>query len=147
MYSSVLFLHSWVRWIALVAVVGTAFAAFRRREATADRWGSIAMMALDTQMLLGLILYLVVSPNMKEILANFGAAMRAPASRFWAVEHITAMFGAVAVAHVGRVLARKARSSDARRARLLICFVIVTMLILAGMPWPARPGGRPLFRL
>src|SRR5436853_5050665 len=119
MYTTVLVIHSWIRWIALVAVVGATFAAFRRQEATADRWGLVAMMALDTQMLIGLILYLVVSPNMREILANFGGAMKDPTARFWAVEHITSMFGAVIAAHVARVLARKARTSDARRARLL----------------------------
>jgi uncharacterized membrane protein YfcA len=57
------------------------------------------------------------------------------------------MLGAIVVAHIGRVLARKARTADAKRARLLICFGVATVLILAGMPWPGRPGGRPLFRL
>src|SRR5262249_7242834 len=146
MYTTVLILHSWIRWFALVAVVGTTFAALRRQGAAADRWGLFAMMALDLQMLLGLILYLAVSPNMQEILAHFGAAMKDPVARFWAVEHIRAMMGAVIIAHVGRVLARKASTADAHRNRLLICFGIATILVLAGMPWPGRPGGRPLFR-
>jgi heme A synthase len=104
-------------------------------------------MALDIQMLLGLVLYLGVSPNMKEILAHFGDAMKDPATRFWAVEHITAMFAAVVVAHVGRVLARKARTPASKRTRLLVCFALATILMLAGMPWPGRPGGRVLFRV
>ena len=29
---------------------------------------------------------------------------------------------------------------------LLVCFGLATVLIFAGMPWPGRPGGRPLFR-
>src|SRR5438309_10315914 len=110
MYSVVLALHSWIRWIALVATVGVTFAALRGQVRTdgsvADRWGMFAMMALDIQLLLGLVLYLVVSPNMRPILENFGASMKDPAARFWAVEHIAAMFGAIALAHVGRVLAR-----------------------------------------
>ena len=48
---------------------------------------------------------------------------------------------------VGRVLARKARSVDAKRFRLLVCFGLATLLMIAGMPWPGRPGGRPLFRM
>jgi len=146
MYSVALFLHSWNRWIALIAVVGTVLAAFRRKEAVAERWGSIAMMSLDLQMLIGLLLYFVISPNMREILANFGASMKEPAARFWAVEHITPMIGAIAAAHVGRVLARKAKSADQRRLRLLVCFGVAFVLIMVGMPWPGRPGGRELFR-
>src|SRR5262245_42491800 len=112
MYSIVLTIHSWIRWIALVAVVGTVLAAQRRRESSAERWSLVAMATLDLQMLLGLILYLVVSPNMQAILANFGGAMTDPTARFWAVEHIASMFAAVIAAHVGRVLARKAKTSD-----------------------------------
>jgi hypothetical protein len=150
MYSTVLALHSWIRWIALVAAVGTTLAALRGKvegpTSLADRWGMIAMMVLDTQLLLGLLLYFVVSPNMKAILDNFGGAMKDPALRFWAVEHTTTMFAAIAMAHVGRVLARKATSTASKRTKLLICFGLTTILILVGMPWPGRPGGRPLFR-
>lgn len=150
MYETVLALHSWVRWIALIATVGTALAALRGKVAgprsLADRWGMIAMMMLDTQLLLGLLLYFVLSPNMKAILDNFGGAMKDPGLRFWAVEHTTAMFGAIALAHVGRVLARKATTDASKRTRLLVCFGLATLLIIVGMPWPGRPGGRPLFR-
>jgi heme A synthase len=146
MYTIVLFLHSWIRWIALIAAVGTTLAAIRRRDAVAERWSMFAVTSLDLQMLLGLIMYLGVSPNMREILAHFGDSMRDPVARFWAVEHITAMFAAVAAAHVGRVLARKARTPDAKRRRVLVCFGVATVLMLVGIPWPNRPGGRPYFR-
>ena len=110
MYTIVLAIHSWVRWLALVAGIGATLAAFMGRvqsdNSPADRWGLFLMMALDIQMLLGLVLYLAVSPNMAPILENFGAAMKDPALRFWAVEHISTMFIAVILAHVGRVLAR-----------------------------------------
>ena len=150
MYTTLLVLHSWIRWIALIAVVGTALAAIRGKvsgsDSLADRWGMVAMMALDIQLLLGLLLYFVVSPNMRAILDNFGGAMKDPGLRFWAVEHAASMFLAIALAHVGRVLARKAPTPAAKRTRLLICFGAATVLIFLGMPWPGRPGGRVLFR-
>ena len=150
MYSLILVLHSWLRWVALVTGFGATLAAIMGRvegkDSPADRWGLFLMMALDFQMLLGLLLYLVLSPNMKAILNNFGEAMRRPDTRFWAVEHITTMFLAVVIAHVGRVLARKARTPASKRMRLIVCFTLATILMLAGMPWPGRPGGRELFR-
>ena len=151
MYESLLAVHSWIRWLALVASFGTLLAVLRGKvdgsTSLADRWGMIAVSALDIQLLLGLILYLAVSPNMKEILAHFGDAMKDPGLRFYAVEHISSMFLAVVLAHVGRVLARKATSSASKRTKLLVCFGLSTLLMLVGMPWPGRPGGRPLFRL
>lgn len=151
MYTIVLILHSWLRWFALIAVFGVLLAAIRGKvqgeQSIADRWGMFAMMALDLQMLLGLLLYLVVSPNMAEIRAHFGEAMRTPQLRFWAVEHLTAMLVAVVVAHVGRVLARKARTTDAKRRRLLACFGVAAVTMLLGTPWPGMPAGRPLFRI
>jgi len=152
MYSLILLLHSWIRWVALVAAVGATLNAVMGRvrsdaNSPADRWALIAMATLDLQMLLGLLLYLVVSPNMAEIRAHFGEAMQNPQLRFWAVEHITAMFVAVVLAHVGRVLARKAVTIEAKRRRLTIAFGLATIVMILGTPWPGTPAGRPLFRV
>src|SRR4029077_2993408 len=75
-----------------------------------------------------------------------GAAMKDPVARFWAVEHITSMMLAVILAHVGRVLGRKAATPDSRRMKLFICFGIATVLMLLAIPWPGMSAGRPLFR-
>lgn len=151
MYTLLLILHSWIRWVALVGGVGATLAAVTGRvdseESAADRWALVLMIALDVQMLLGLLLYLVVSPNMAEIRGHFGEAMQNPTLRFWAVEHVTMMVIAVVLAHVGRVLARKARTPQAKRTRLLICCGLATFLMFAGIPWPGMRAGRPLFRV
>ena len=151
MYSTVLLIHSWVRWLAIVAAMGATLAVVRGKvegdRSIADRWGMLLVTALDVQLLLGLLLYLVVSPNMAEIRAHFGEAMRISQLRFWAVEHLTAMLVAVVLAHVGRVLGRKARTPGAKRARLMACYGVATLLILIGTPWPGLVYGRPLFRL
>ena len=51
MYTTVLTIHSWIRWITLVAGVGATMAAIRGKvegaTSLADRWGLAAMMALD----------------------------------------------------------------------------------------------------
>ena len=97
-------------------------------------------------MLLGLALYFFVSPNMAEIRAHFGESMKDPVARFWAVEHITTMFGAVIAAHIGRVLGRRTADPNARRMKLFICYGIATVLMILAVPWPGMRAGRPLFR-
>ena len=152
MYTTILMLHSWLRWVALLAGVAATIAALRDSTAPpatgrADRWGLILLITLDTQLLLGLLMYLVVSPNMAAIRENFGASMKDPVARFWAVEHITMMMGAVILTHVGRVLARKSATADSKKMKLIICFGMATALMLLGTPWPGMKAGRPLFRM
>jgi hypothetical protein len=146
MYNFVLFLHSWLRWIALAAGIGATAAVAIRPGAGSERSGLLFMISMDLQMLLGLLLYAFLSPTTAAIFTDFGAAMKDPVARFWAVEHITMMVAAVILAHVGRVLGRKAATPGARRTRQLICFGLSTVLMIAGTPWPGTRAGRPLFR-
>ncbi len=152
MYTTTLTLHSWLRWAALLAGVAATLAALTDRgtatsSARADRSALVLMVALDLQMLLGLLLYLVLSPFTKIALQDFGAAMHNPLLRFWAVEHASMMFLAVILAHVGRVLARTASTPAARRTRRLVFVGLATVAMFAAIPWPGMANGRPLIRL
>lgn len=150
MYTLVLIFHSWVRWVALVAGIGATLAAINdpgvTTNARADRWGLVLMIALDIQMLVGLLLYVVLSPFTTEAMQDLAAAMRNPQLRFWAVDHVSTMFLAVILVHVGRVLARKAPTPKSKQLRLGACFAFATMAMLFAMPWPGLPNGRPLLR-
>jgi hypothetical protein len=148
LYTIVLIFHSWLRWVALAAGVGATLSAIADRSGgRAGGWGLALTAALDLQMLIGLLLYLVLSPFTAEALRDFSAAMKNPGLRFLAVEHITMMFAAVILAHLGRVLARKASTPAAKRTRLIVCFGLATILMIAGIPWPGMANGRPLFRV
>ncbi len=152
MYTFVLGLHSWLRWLALIAGILATFAAFSDRGESGrgrrtEMWGLAFMMLLDIQLLLGLLLYFVLSPFTREAMNDFGAAMRSSGLRFFAVEHVTLMLAAVLMVHVGRMLARKAITSSSKRGRLLLCFALATLLMIIGIPWPGMPAGRPLFRI
>jgi hypothetical protein len=151
MYELVLTLHSWIRWVAILAGIIATLTVLTStpRSASADRsetWGLILMIALDLQLLLGLLLYLALSPISRSIFEDFGAAMRDPVARFWAVEHVSIMLLAVVLGHVGRVLGRKAATPAARRTRLLICYGLATVLMIVGTPWPGMRAGRELLR-
>jgi hypothetical protein len=149
MYSLVLILHSWLRWIAIAAGVGATAAAASGPpgRSGSERPGLLFMISMDLQMLLGLLLYAFLSPNTAAVFKDFGAAMKDPVARFWAVEHVTMMLAAVVLAHVGRVLGRKASTPGKKRTRLLISFGLSTLLMIAGTPWPGMRAGRPLFRV
>ena len=147
MYSLVLALHSWLRWVAIAGGVGATAAATSPGSDGSEKTGLLFMIALDLQVVLGIVLYAFLSPNTAAIMKDFGAAMRDPVARFWAVEHVTMMVAAASFAHLGRVLARKAATPVAKRTRLLVCFALSTVLMIAGTPWPGMPAGRPLFRI
>ncbi len=72
--------------------------------------------------------------------------MKDPIIRFWAVEHVFGMLVGVALAHIGRSRVHKT-SDDVRRHRLVaIFFTLALVAILASIPWPSLPHGRPLLR-
>jgi hypothetical protein len=151
MYTLVLALHSWVRWAVVISGLVATASTFMSRPAgqpdPADKWGLIFMITLDLQLLLGVLLYFALSPTTAAIMNDFGAAMKDPVARFWAVEHEVAMLVAVILAHVGRILARKAATPSSKRMRLMVAFTISMLLILSRTPWPGMTAGRPLFRL
>jgi hypothetical protein len=151
-YTTVLLLHSWVRWIVILAgllAVGRAYVGWlggKPWTRADDRVSSIFARVLDVQFLLGLLLYLVLSPITWAAFRDFGGAMANRALRFWAVEHIFGMFIGVALAHGGVARLRKL-SPEARRHRVAAVFFTLAMLaILASIPWPGSPAGRPLIR-
>ena len=152
MYATVLTLHSWLRWAALALGAGAIVRAFlRRRDASErspkSRWDTFFMLALDLQVLLGLVLYFGLSPFTREAMSNLGEAAGNPLLRFWAIEHAGAMLGAAIAVRVGRVLAMSAGTPMARQRHRLIWFGIAELIMVAGTPWPGLSRGRPLFRL
>lgn len=146
MYSVVLFVHSWLRWVALVAGAGAVVTLARNDLSRAERWGLVLLITVDVQLLLGLTLYFALSPFTTAALKNMSAAMANPPLRFFAVDHAATMILAVVAVHVGRVLGRKAILPSTKRRRLLAAFTVALLLMLVGIPWPGLPSGRPLFR-
>jgi len=101
---------------------------------------------LNLQVLLGIVLY-ATSPVTKAAMANFGAAMKDPYLRFFAVEHPTAMLLAAIIAQVGYSRAKRAESDRARFLNSAITYTIAAVLIVLSIPWPLAflKYARPLF--
>ena len=141
MHDLVLVLHSWVRWAVIVlGVLATAAAITSRPGDGGSRTGMFFTIALDVQFLLGLILLLTTNA-----FGNMGETMRDSTARFYAVEHPTIMIVAIALAHMGRVLARKAKTPAAARTRTIVFFALSVILLLFGgkkLPEFARSLGK-----
>jgi hypothetical protein len=150
-YPTLLTIHSWLRWAALLLGVFATVNAFRYCSDAAgrprgQRWDWLFMLVVDLQALFGLLLYFGYSPFTREAIGNLGLAMRDPGLRFWAITHVGTMVIALVAVRAGRVFAIGEGTSRARRHGRFICFAIAVAAMVAGVPWPGLANGRPLFR-
>jgi hypothetical protein len=151
-YAAILSIHSWLRWATLLLAIGATLNALRRdpdltQSMPGRHWDTLFMMALDFQVLFGLLLYFGLSPLTMQAFKDFSGAMQNSGLRFWTLDHIGWMVAATVLVRVGRVLAIGAKTYGARRKWRLLFFALTTLAILAGIPWPGLENGRPLFRL
>ena len=146
MYTPLLTLHSWIRWIALLVVVFVLVRSVRAlagdgRWTPADtKWLKGAAHAMTLQFLLGIFLF-AVSPYIRNLMGDMATTMRDRTSRFFVVEHAAIMFLALASIHVGVLMTRGATTDRARHVRVAVCVGIALALAAYGIPWD-----RPLLR-
>ena len=140
MYSAILNVHSLYRWLVLLLAIGVT-AQMALRWAASKPWTEAARraavfltVALDIQLLIGLILY-GVSPVARQAMASMAVAMAEPKVRFLVVEHPVVMLLAVVLAHVGSVAARRAATDRAKFGRAAVFFGCSLGLLLWGIPW------------
>jgi hypothetical protein len=104
-----------------------------------DRVLSLVMViVLDTQLLLGLLLYFGLSPVAAAARANIGAAMGDATLRFVLVEHTFAMLVALVAAHVGHRVSKTSANDAARHRAGMLGASVALVLVCAGIPWAFR---------
>jgi hypothetical protein len=149
LYAIFLPLHSILRWVVVITAllaVGRALMGWlgKRPWTGLDRkaglWFTIAM---DSQVLVGLILYFFLSPLTTLAMRNFGGAMSDATLRYFAVEHLTMMIIAVVLVHIGSARSKKAGSDNAKHRNAAIWFGLALLVMLAAIPWPFMPIARP----
>ena len=143
MYATLLSVHNLLRWAVLLgglyAITKSILGIMHKRDFTKQENLSHALFVgfCHLQLLLGLILYFI-SPVVDQALANgMGAAMKDPASRFVAVEHISTMIIAIVLIQVGRTLSKKQTEAMAKHKKAVVFFSIGLILILSRIPWKA----------
>jgi hypothetical protein len=147
LYPHLLAFHGLLRWIVLAAAVAAIFVAFSGWSGTKPagtnlrRFSIIFVIAMDIELLVGLLLFFGASPITRAALANLSEAMKQQESRFFTVEHTVLMLLAVICAHLGAALARKGRSDLMKYRGAAIAYTVSLLLMLGGIPW-----WRPLLR-
>lgn len=140
-YNIFLYLHSWIRWIILILgiiAIVKAYAGWLGNKPYTKGDNAISgafMGTLHLNLLIGLVLYVFLSPIVQTAFQDFGAAMRNSEVRFWAVEHILMNVIAVIVATVGRSKAKKAVDAVRKHKLTAIFYTIAFILLLSRIPW------------
>lgn len=141
MYIGFLHLHDTLRWLLLLGIV-IILVKYLTGWLGAKPWtkgdnilGIVFTSIMDLQFLTGIVLYFFLSPVTKQAFADFGAAMKDSDLRFYAVEHITMMFVAIILVHIGRAKSKKSKTDVAKFKTAFIYFLIATVIIIAAIPW------------
>jgi hypothetical protein len=131
MYQGILYLHSIVRYFILimliVVIVQSLLGIVNKKQygAVDNRLGLFLFILTHTQLLIGIILYFV-SPAVQ----FSGAAMKEASTRYWLVEHNTAMIIAIVLISVARISSKKMNSDADKHKRMFILNTIALAIIL-----------------
>jgi hypothetical protein len=149
LYSILLHVHSIGRWILLlllvIAIFNSLIAGKRPYIKSDARTGLFLTIVADIMLLVGLALWYFGPKGYQLIVAAGGMAnaMKDPVTRFYGVEHITAMIIAIVLIHIGKAQGKKLITDRAKHRRTVIFYTIALIIILLSIPWPFRdiPGG------
>lgn len=146
MYEFFIILHNLVRWLVLASALWVVLVSLRglqtKRYQRSDRTaGQVFVAAMDTMLLLGLIL-LFISPIVRAAYTDLGAAMAQRELRFFGLEHVTLMIVAVVLAHIGSTRVKQASEELNKHRQALLWYGASLLLVLLAIPW-----WRPLLRI
>ncbi len=141
MYEIVLAIHNILRWVVVIAgvymIIVSITGLLRNRDyGSIERIGTIIYTSsLDLQLLLGLLLYIFLSPLTKTAFSNFSDAMSNPDLRFFAIEHIALMVIAIIAAHIGSSRIKKSTGNLNKHRTGLLWIGISLLIVLLSIPW------------
>lgn len=152
MYSTLLFLHSALRWVfvvLLVAALARTYWGMLRCVGfqKMDRWLQIsAASAGHSQLLVGMILYFH-SPFVEYFWMDPAVSDSNTQFLFFSVIHVVGMMLAMMMMSIGVALSKRATSHQQKFRAVALYWSIALLLILLLIPWPFSPWAyRPLWR-
>jgi FtsH-binding integral membrane protein len=143
--NAILHAHSGLRWIVfilmLVTIIDSAIRMYRPFKESERKLALFSLIALHTQFLIGIILY-IFSPTMRAIFSGHPEDMMGnPIYRFWILEHPLMMLIAVILVTVGYSRAKHQSEHWAKHRMTFFYYLAAFILILLSIPWPFREVG------
>jgi hypothetical protein len=141
MYRVVLTLHSYWRWVAIIAgfaAIGAPAWGVARGlpwENVPKRLGQLFGIAVDVQFLLGAALYLLFSPMTTVALSVADGLPPGSDLRFFGVYHGLVMTAVFIDVHVSAVFIRRASTEQAKYGRSMILYGQTLLIMLCAIPW------------
>lgn len=152
MYSTILTIHSLVRWFVLAGLVFALYRSYsglilkRTFSLFDNRTRHWVATVAHIQLVIGIWLYFV-SPIIRYFLNNFGETVSQRAYRFYGMEHSLMMLVAVIFITIGSSSAKRKKLDRLKFKTMAIWFTIALIIILINIPWPFSPmGSRPWLR-
>ncbi|MFB6453895.1 hypothetical protein ACE38W_01390 [Chitinophaga sp. Hz27] len=152
MYSALVFLHSYIRWMVVLSIAYAIFRAARgyylRRPFTATdnavrHWTSTIA---HIQLIAGMTVY-TQSPVVKYFWQNKSTAVADFSVTFYALLHLILMILAITILTIGSAMAKRKATGHEKFKTMLIWFSIAFIIIFLAVPWPFSPlSSRPLLR-
>ncbi|MFT3948927.1 MAG: hypothetical protein QM763_18325 [Agriterribacter sp.] len=152
MYSTLLSLHSLVRWLVLASLLFAIFRAyngwlskkvFSKFDNSVRHWTATIA---HIQIAIGLLLYFV-SPIIDYFLHNYNEAVHQREIRFFGMEHSLMMLTAIVIITIGSAKAKRKPTDTEKFKTMAIWFSIALLIILAMIPWTFSPlASRPYYR-
>lgn len=153
MYSTLLPLHSILRWLLVAglaysiarSVIGlVAKRPYSRLDSTVR---SVTSAVSHVQLIIGFVLYFK-SPIVSYFRANGSVSLRYMDIAFFGVYHISLMLIAILMITIGAAKAKRANSDYDKHRQIFWWFGTAVVLILMAIPWPFSPYvARPYLRI
>ncbi len=152
MYPTLLFLHNYMRWLVLLALIVAIIIAvkglrenkkFSRSDNLIRHWSATL---LHIQLIIGVLLY-IKGPTAIFFWKNLNRVGNSWELLFFGVGHIFFMLVAIVLVTIGSAKAKRKVIDKDKYKTILIWYLIALIVILIAIPWPFSPlASRPYFR-
>jgi len=152
MYQALIFYHSIVRWLVLIALLYAVYRAYRgyrgsrpftRTDNAVRHW---AATVAHIQLVIGMLLY-IRSPIVQYFWKHFDEAKKNPDTLFFGTIHILLMLTAIAIITAGSGLTKRRPAGRGQFRTMLAWYSLALLIILLAIPWPFSPlAHRPYLR-
>jgi len=146
LYTALQHAHSGLRWVVLGLLLAAILKAFgKRRGGTVypgkEKLALFAMISVHIQLILGLVLYLWLSPKV----SFEPGVMKSAVTRFYTVEHLVGMILGIALVTIGYSRAKRQADLNKGWKTISLFYTLGLVVILASIPWPFRNLGAGWF--